>query len=200
MTRLMQEFSAIIQPESWTRQLDLASLFSEKRPLEADIGCGKGRFLLARARNNPGINYIGIERLLLRLRKVDKRLVREGLTNVRLLRIEASYAVQHMLPPLCLSAAYVFFPDPWPKRKHHRRRLFTSAFVDSLHRVLLPGATVHAATDHGEYFEQIERLLKSDSRFEEISPMVTTPEEQTDFEIAGMAQLSPIGRCSFRKK
>ena len=84
------ENTAIITPLSWTTALPLNHFFSPTRPLEVDIGCGKGRFLLSMARANPDINFLGIDRLLRRLKKVNKKIVQEHLANVRLLRTEAS--------------------------------------------------------------------------------------------------------------
>jgi len=196
----MEPPTTIITPPSWTRELPLETLFDPARPLEVDVGCGKGRFLLARAAAHPEVNFLGIERLLRRLRKIDRKAVRRGIGNVRLLRIEASYGIQFMLPPLSVRAFYVFFPDPWPKKRHHRRRLFTAEFMDSLDRALLPGGLLHVATDHQDYFEEIQALLGSDARFEQTSTFVPLEEERTDFEVIFLTQEQPIGRCSFRRK
>ncbi len=196
----MEAPSRIITPPSWTAQLPLDTLFDLSKPLEVDVGCGKGRFLLARAAAHPNVNFLGIERLLRRLRKIDRKAIRRGIENVRLLRIEASYGVQFMLPPLCVSTFYVFFPDPWPKKRHHRRRLFGAEFVNALDRALLPGGLLHVATDHLGYFEEIQALLLSDKRFEKVTTFVPREEERTDFEVIFLTQEQPIGRCSFRKR
>lgn len=196
----MQPASTIIAPPSWTGELPLAEILDPAKPLEVDVGCGKGRFLLARAAAHTEVNFLGIERLLRRLRKIDRKAIRRGIENVRLLRIEAAYAVQFMLPPLSVSAFYVFFPDPWPKRRHHRRRLFTADFLDALDRTLLPAGRLHVATDHADYFEEIHALLLSDARFEPIPTFVPREEERTDFERVFLTQGQPIGRCSFRKR
>jgi tRNA (guanine-N7-)-methyltransferase len=175
-------------------------MYPREAPLEIEIGCGKGRFLLARARACPGHNYLGIDRLLVRLRKASKKIVREGLANVRLLRIEARYAVQYLLPPGCASCVYVLFPDPWPKRRHHRRRLFCPEFLDPLHAVLAKDGRVHVATDHMPYFEEIRALVAGDTRFCSIDPFVPAESERTGFELIFVNQGARIGRCSFRKK
>ena len=146
--------SFIVTPESWTRELPLEGLFGDRKPLEVDVGCGKGRFLTAKARKQPDRNFLGIDRLLVRLRKVDRKLTRHTLTNVRLLRIEAAYAVQHLLPPDSVSVFYILFPDPWPKRRHHRRRFVTAEFLAPLARVLAPGAEFRVATDIPDYVRQ----------------------------------------------
>lgn len=175
-------------------------MFTAKQPLEVDVGCGKGKFLFARARQHPETNYLGIDRLLGRLRKIDKKITSAGLANVRLLRIEASYAIQYLLPAESVSVVYIFFPDPWPKRRHQRRRLFNRLFLDSLNKILLPGALIHIATDHSNYFDFIHELLRADPRFDSIPPMEPTEEEQTNFETLFRKQNLPINRCSFQKK
>lgn len=174
-------------------------MFPVKAPLEIDIGSGKGRFLLARAAAHPDVNFLGIERMLVRIRKVGKKVGRLNLTNVRLLRIEASYALQYLLPPECVTTFYMFFPDPWPKRRHHKRRTFRDSFIDMIHKTLVPGGSINIATDHLEYFREIHALLAADRRFAEQPAFVPRDEERTDFELLFMSQNLEIGRCSFKK-
>lgn len=198
----MEPGDAIIRPPSWTRQLPLEQLFpaADSKPLEVDIGCGKGRFLTARAKTWPDINFLGIDRQLKRLRKADRKIRREQLANVRLLRIEASYAVRYMLPAASVQAFYVFFPDPWPKRRHHRRRLFAGDFLDALDAVLCHSGRVHIATDHAEYFAFIRSRFLADVRFEEIPAFQPRDEERTEFERLFLGMQKTIGRCSFMKR
>lgn len=198
----MQSESFIIEPPSWTQLLPLNEIFgsAQDRPLEVDLGCGKGRFILASAKANHDTNFLGIDRLLRRLRKVNRKISREGLSNVRLLCIEASCAVEYLLPPLSVSTFYIFFPDPWPKRRHAHRRLFVKSFLDSLHRTLLPGGHVHLATDHTDYFTEICNLFAQDHRFTAVSPFMPAEEERTDFELVFLKQETRISRASFRKE
>ena len=196
----MEATTAIIAPESWTSLLPLDEIFDMSRPLEVDIGCGKGRFILSRAATYPDANYLGIERLLKRLRIVDRRIQRRGLTNVRLLRIEASYAIEHLLPPGSVTTFYVQFPDPWPKRRHHRRRLFSPPILDAFHRALVPGGRIHLVTDHAQYFEVISEIFTADPRFEETETFEPTEDERTNFELIFVRQHKKISRCSFQKK
>lgn len=189
----------IIRPESWTQHLPLDELFPAESPLFVDVGCGKGSFLVARAGAEPTHAFLGIDRLLVRLRKVEKKLRRAGISNTRLLRVEASYALKHLLPPESITGFFVFFPDPWPKRRHHRRRLFNVEFLDTVHCALKPGGCIHAATDHLEYFAAIDELFSADSRFEHIQTLVPGEAERTDFERQFMGQGLQIGRGSYRK-
>lgn len=185
-------------PENWLEPFRIGHLFPGAAPLEVDVGCGKGRFLLARAAAYPDVNFLGIDRMLRRIRKIDKKAVRRGLRNIRLLRMDACYAVTYLIPAASVRAYYIFFPDPWPKRKHHHNRLFDRQFMDSLVRTLIPGGAIHFATDHLPYFDEVRDLLMADGRFEPIETFVPREEEKTDFELL-FIEHKPIGRCSFRK-
>ncbi len=195
----MEERKSIrIVPGDWIHPLPVQSHFDSPLPLEVDIGCGKGRFLVAHAKANPGINLLGIERMLERVRKIDNRVQRLQLPNIRLLRIEAYYAITYLMPPSSVRTYYLFFPDPWPKTRHHNHRLFNPAFMDALHRTMESGACLHVATDHLPYFEEIAALLRADTRFEECEPFIPGPEARTDFECWYLDR-TPIGRCSVRR-
>ena len=191
--------SVRIRPDDWLHPLPLARQFPSGQPLEVDLGCGKGRFLLERARANPGVNFLGIDRMLKRIRKIDHKAQRRGLLNIRLLRVEGYYAVSYLMPADSVQTYYIFFPDPWPKKRHHENRLFNPRFVDALHRTLLPGGVVHVATDHQPYFEIIRDILRGDARFEEIAPFLPTDAERTEFELWYLDK-SPIGRISVRRR
>ncbi|MBQ9344569.1 MAG: tRNA (guanosine(46)-N7)-methyltransferase TrmB [Kiritimatiellae bacterium] len=189
--------------EEWVGPMDVASRYGAAagRPLEVDLGCGKGRFLLAHAARHPGVNFLGIDRMLRRIRKVDNRARRMDLGNIRLLRCEAYYAVSYLLPPASVDVCYIFFPDPWPKARHEGHRLFNGTFLDALARVLKPGGAMHFATDHAPYFEQVAPLLAGDGRFEAVAPFVPDAEEQTDFELYYVTRESKaIGRFSVRRR
>jgi len=195
----MEATTSIIAPNNWTSVLPLDKVFDITKPLEVDVGCGKGRFILSRAVSHPDANYLGIDRLLKRLRIVDKRIRRRGLENVRLLRIEASYAIEHLLPPGSVTTFYVQFPDPWPKRRHHRRRLFSPHILDAIHRTLATGGKIHLVTDHTHYFEVINGIFTADPRFDETEVFIPTEEERTNFELIFLRQNKTISRCSFEK-
>jgi tRNA (guanine-N7-)-methyltransferase len=183
-----------------TQPLNLEDLFGRPAPLEVELGTGKGKFLAARAESFPETNFIGIERLLDRVRKTEKKLHRNQCSNARIIRIEANYFVNFMLPEHSVSALYVFFPDPWPKRRHHRRRLFDSEFIESLVRVMIPGAPFHLRTDHEDYYQVISKLFKKDDRFEAAPPFEPTEAERTGFELLFREKGLPIYACSFRLK
>jgi len=190
--------TVVIRPLTVSEPLPLDAFFDPGKPLEVDLGCGKGRFLLARAAGHPDVQFLGIDRMLVRIRKLDRKIVRLGLTNVRLLRLEAFYSLQYLIPPHCIQALYIFFPDPWPKRRHHKRRLFSDEFMDVLWDRLKPGGTVQVATDHLDYFDEIRRKLSGDRRFREVPHLVRGESEQTDFELIFRGQGLPIGECAFQ--
>lgn len=138
--------------------------------------------------------------MLVRVRKIDKKILKDNMTNVRLLRSEASYALRYLIPAECASTLYMFFPDPWPKRRHHDKRTFNHAFVDLLYKTLLPGGIIYLATDHLDYYEEMKKIMTPDLRFEEVPPFAPLDSERTDFELLFMADNLPIGRCAYRKK
>lgn len=172
--------------------------FNPNQPLELEIGCGNGRFLAARAQRNPNVGYLGIERLLGRVRKLDRKATRLGLDNLRILRLEAFYSLHYLIPYHRLRTVYVFFPDPWPKRHHHLHRLFSPLFLNALWAKLEIGGTIQIATDHLQYFEEIKSRFAEDPRFAPIPAMTRDEEEQTDFEQRFLSMGLPIGSCAYQ--
>lgn len=150
----------IYRPGSYIERLNLSEIFSADQPLEVELGAGDGSFLVAWAKANPQHNFLGVERLLGRIRKIERKANRAGLTNVRLMRVEASYFLEYLLPRQCITALHVYFPDPWPKRKHRRNRLINEAFAPTCNRVLAPGGTIYLRTDDVDYFNQMQTVFK----------------------------------------
>jgi len=185
-------------PENWLDPVDFKSAFTHpNRRLEVDIGSGKGRFLVARSGKFPETNFLGIERQLGRIHSSGRRCGRAGRENVRVFRMEGYYAISQMMPSRSVATYYFFFPDPWPKAKHHDYRLFNPAFMDALFNTLEDGGCLHVATDHLPYFEEIHELLQGDGRFAAVEAFEPDDEERTDFEL--IFSHKKIGRCSFRK-
>jgi len=139
-------------PADYFRQLARAEICRGGRPLEVDLGCGDGSFLLALARHYPERDVLGVERLLGRVRKVCKKLTRQQLDNARVLRLESRYVIEWLLPEAAVSRLHLLCPDPWPKLRHHRRRLVQVEFLAAVRRVLVPGGEFLFMTDHEEYF------------------------------------------------
>ena len=158
---------------SLTNRLDPKKVFRRKAPLHVDLGCGDGSFLCALAQRLPNKNFLGIERLSGRVRSSARRAA--SLDNVRLLQMESFYAVRHLLPAGSVETFYLLFPDPWPKRRHHRRRLLTPDFLSSVHTVLKQDGTIYIATDHLDYFRKIEDITRSASGFASVEPAIDLP-------------------------
>ena len=192
--------TAIFTPSNWLDPLDWRDLFDEIRRLEIDIGCGKGTFLAWAASARPQHNFLGVERQLKRLRKVDKKVARLGLGNVRLLRVEASYFASKLVPSDSVSVYHIYFPDPWPKRRHHRRRLFSESFVSDLHRTLVRGGVVNIATDDEDYFRQIEKSVVQSGRFEVQPPEVLPDAARTEFETIFLATGKTVYRSRYVRR
>jgi tRNA (guanine-N7-)-methyltransferase len=180
------------------RTLALETIVPDAMPLEIEIGCGNGRFLTARALKNPEIHYIGVERMMERVRRCSKKAEREQLANLTFLRVEAGRFVRDLLPEKRVQAMYLFFPDPWPKRRHHKNRFFQREMCDTLARILIPGGHMYISTDHEEYFKEMYRYLSEDARFTEVAPLIREEDEQTDFERLFLSKGDPIYHCAFR--
>ena len=151
----------VIELDSLTDPLDIGKIFGRKAPLYVDLGCGDGSFLCALAQRMPGKNFLGIERLLNRVRTSARKAA--TLDNVRLLRMESSYAVRYLLPARSVERFYLLFPDPWPKRRHHRRRIVTPDFLASTHAALQKNGSMYIATDDADYFGKIKEIAGSNS-------------------------------------
>ena len=126
-------------PEDYFRQLGRDEICRGGRPLEVDLGCGDGSFLMEMAREFPERDFLGVERLLGRVRKVCKKLTRRRLENVRVLRLDSRYVVEWLLPDDGVSRLHLLCPDPWPKLRHNRRRLVQAEFLEAVRRVLGAG-------------------------------------------------------------
>jgi len=178
--------------------LVLAELFAQPQPLEVELGCGDASFLAEYARCNPEKNFIGVERLLGRLQKLDKKGRRLGLKNVRGVRIESAYFLQYLLPAHAASALHIYFPDPWPKKKHRRHRLVNDAFPALARAALAPGGTVFLRTDDADYFQQMNEVFGAADFFEPAETPAALAEITTDFERDFNAQWIPTLHAAFQ--
>jgi tRNA (guanine-N7-)-methyltransferase len=146
-------------------RLDLAALFGREAPRVLDIGFGDGEALATSAANYPSLDYLGVEvhepgigHLLLLLEKA-------ALTNVRVMVGDATEIVPASLPDASFAAVNLFFPDPWPKKRHHKRRIVQPAFVAEIARVLEPGGLLHVATDWADYVEHTGAVVAENREF-----------------------------------
>jgi tRNA (guanine-N7-)-methyltransferase len=153
----------VIELDSLTDRLELETIFERNAPVHVDLGCGDGSFLCTLAQRMPDKNFLGIERLLNRVRTSARKTA--TLRNVRLLPVESSYAVRYLLPTESVERFYLLFPDPWPKRRHHRRRIVTPDFLSSIHLALQNDGSIYIATDDVDYFGEIKEIAVSNSGF-----------------------------------
>jgi tRNA (guanine-N7-)-methyltransferase len=155
-------------PADYFRRMVQSEICRSGRPLEVDLGCGDGSFLLEMARHHPGRDFLGVERLLGRVRKVCKKITKLHLENAKVLRLESRYVTEWLLPEATVSRLHLLCPDPWPKLRHHRRRLLQVDFLAAVARVLLPGGEFLFMTDHEEYFRWAEEKLEAFGGFERL--------------------------------
>lgn len=187
------------KPADIFKRADLREIFERDAPFELDIGCGEGAFLLEMARRHPERNFLGIERLLGRVSKVCRAAAREGLTNVRVLRLESAYVMKHILPLGSVAVAYVSFPDPWPKRHHQRRRLIQDEFLKDLRDVIVPGGELRLKTDDLPYFHWMQKVVARAEGWEPLDWPEDPEYPITNFERRFLAQGLPINKARLRK-
>jgi tRNA (guanine-N7-)-methyltransferase len=196
----MPTFSPVVElsPELQIARLDLVQLFGRNAPLHVDLGCGDGSFICEIAQQFSNSNFLGIERLTKRVEKVRRKA--EKIENVRVLRADTLFAVRDLLPESSVGTFYLLFPDPWPKRRHQLRRVFTRDFLDAIAVALEQEGIVRVATDQLDYFHQIERLSCAHLQFQVVP---ASPDESvlplTRFEGKFRDQGAPIYRMTLRK-
>jgi tRNA (guanine-N7-)-methyltransferase len=140
---------------------DWNAMFDNAQPVEIEIGCGRGMFIIKRALENPAINFLGVEKSARFFRMLKERVVKSGAHNIRIMRTEAAYLMKKFVPANSVQAVHVYFPDPWPKKRHRKRRLVNGSFFESVARVLLPGGLLFFATDFQDYFDEIIAMAPS---------------------------------------
>ncbi|MSU34720.1 MAG: tRNA (guanosine(46)-N7)-methyltransferase TrmB [Pedosphaera sp.] len=183
-------------------RLQFTALFENEHPVELELGSGDGSFLAQYAAQHPDRNFIGVERLLGRLRKIDRKSRRMGLTNIRLIRLEASYVLQWMIPQGSLAALHIYFPDPWPKRRHWKRRLVNDLFRRVAAQALATNGMVYFRTDEPSYFLQIQEVFAAGCEQGDFVPQPEPGEllaVKTDFERAFNAQGIPTRYAAYRR-
>jgi tRNA (guanine-N7-)-methyltransferase len=188
----------LVELESILERLDLAEIFPAAQPLEVELGCGDASFLVDYARRNLDRNFIGIERLLGRLRKLDRKGRRAVLTNLRGVQIESSYFLKYLLPLRSASALHIYFPDPWPKKRHRKNRLINESFPPLAGAVLAPSGVVYLRTDDEDYFAQMTDVFGASREFQKIETPIELAELLTDFEREFRARGIQTLRAAYR--
>lgn len=194
-----------VDVEAFEGAIDFAGLFGNDQPVEMEIGCGKGGFLLRQAKAHPDRNYFGVEWANEFYRYSADRMARWGMTNVRMTRTDARHLMIHRVPAASLSALHVYHPDPWPKKRHHKRRLFTPEFVDAAVRALRSGGRWAIQTDHAEYFDVIREVTTGRAElcpvaFDDAEFGTSGERTETNFEVKYVREGRPIYRLAFRRQ
>jgi tRNA (guanine-N7-)-methyltransferase len=173
-----------------TIPLDLERLFGRAAPRILEIGFGMGETTATIAQEHPENDYLGIEVHTPGVGSLLKRIADLRLENLRIVQHDAVEVVEHMIAPAALAGVHVFFPDPWPKKRHHKRRLIQPAFVALLASRMKPGACVHTCTDWEEYAERMLEVLSGEPALRNTaSGYANRPEArpETKFERRGLA-------------
>ncbi len=184
--------------------IDPHSLFARAAPLLLEIGFGNGDALARMAAAHPDRNYLGIEVHRPGVGSLMLQLEREGIGNVRVIADDAGEVLSR-LPDTSLDAVYLFFPDPWPKKRHHKRRLVQTLFVDRLWHKLRPGAVFHLATDWQDYAEQMLAVLGAHAGYHNLAGAdgytARLPERpETRFERRGLRLGHGVWDLAFRRR
>ena len=181
MARILKEYPWValrkeslgLKIEDLGGKIDFVRIFGRVGPVHIEIGTGKGTFLLNQAKAQPGDNFLGIEWARKYYRYAVDRIGRWSLTNVRIIRTDAATFLADFIPDNSIACFHIYFPDPWPKKRHHKRRFICPANLEHLIRCLKTGGQLKIATDHTNYFEVIKMVLAA--RNETLQKIVFLP-------------------------
>ncbi len=186
-----------------SRRLDLNALFGRDNPKVLEIGFGMGATTADIAEVRPDTDFLGVEVHLPGVGSLLKLVGEKNLTNIRVIRHDAVEVLRDMLPEGCLSGVHIYFPDPWHKKRHNKRRLIQPAFVANLVRYLKPGGYLHLATDWEEYAQQMLEVLSNEPALENTADgYAPRPEWRplTKFEARGLRLGHGVWDLVFKKK
>ncbi len=183
--------------------LDFESIFSSPEGVVLEIGFGMGDATHQIASENPGKAYLGVEVHKPGVGKLLDRIEKRGLTNIRIVEHDVCEVLRSMIPPSSLEGIHIFFPDPWPKKKHHKRRLIQEPFLTELAEHLKPGGYLYAATDWDDYAEQMLEVLSTNGLLENRYQDFADPQKWrplTNFEQKGLKKSHRIHELYFVRK
>ncbi|MDD4007993.1 MAG: tRNA (guanosine(46)-N7)-methyltransferase TrmB [Sphaerochaetaceae bacterium] len=185
------------------KPFDFEKIFGNRNPVVIEIGFGMGESTLKIASDHPEINYIGFEVFLFGFSKLLYNIEKAGITNLRIMRFDARQAIASMVPQSSISGFHIFFPDPWPKKRHHGRRLIQSGFVELLSSRLVSSGYIYAATDWEDYAKQMLEVLSAcpslKNAYDGFAGRIPWRPE-TGFERKGLAKSYEIHELWFVKK
>lgn len=164
MRRVLRDYPEIsVNPQTITGPIDFEQIFGRQGHIHIEVGSGNGTFLLSQAKSQPEINFLGIEWANKYYRYAVDRIGRWGLKNVRIIRTDAAVFISEFVPDSSVACFHIYFPDPWPKKRHHKRRFICPENIEHMIRCLINGGIIQIATDHLEYFEQMKICLAEKS-------------------------------------
>jgi len=206
MARILKDYPSVaLKPDELDGKIDFVRLFGRSGPVHIEIGSGKATFLLSQAMAQPDVNFLGIERAGKYYRYAVDRIGRWGLTNVRVIRTDAGHFLANFIPSDSMDCFHIYFPDPWPKRRHHKRRFFCPANLQQLLRTLKTVGSIKVATDCADYFELITELIEAHKDQLEPTKFFPTAGAEpgewvgTNFERKYVKQKRPIYTIAVRK-
>jgi len=180
-----------------TAPLNLVELFGRQAPAELEIGAGRGDFILDYAQQHGGINFLAVERKQTVLKRMVNKLTRAQVTNVQVLNVEILHLLQNYLPPQSFQAVHIYFPDPWPKKGHVKRRLVRQENLGLILRALAPGGFLHFRTDHPVYNREAMQVFGEAEALRRIDIPVPLVQVTTGYERRFLSQGTEIHRATF---
>jgi tRNA (guanine-N7-)-methyltransferase len=158
--RLKEYSSIVLRPEDIDGEISFSDIFGRKAAVHIEVGSGKGTFLISQACFSPQINFLGIEWANKYYKYAVDRIGRRAVGNVRLIRTEAASFIANSINDSTIECFHVYFPDPWPKKRHHKRRFICAENIAQLIRCLKRDGLINIATDHAEYFQWMQQVFE----------------------------------------
>jgi tRNA (guanine-N7-)-methyltransferase len=205
--RAIDDFQKIaLDPEMLGEKVNFDHIFGRSGPVHVEIGCGKGSFLLSQSLYSPHINFLGIEWARKYCRFCVDRFGRRGIENVRMIRADAADFVSRFISDSSVACFHVYFPDPWPKTRHHKRRFLSNGNIPHLYRCLSSDGTIRFVTDDARYYEAtVDLVQKLDFYWEarDFIPLPGTPQGElvgTNYERKYRKEGRPVFAMEIRKR
>ena len=194
-------FDPEVTPEKIAAPEDWKKIFPRLAPVIMEIGCGGGRYIISQAEKHPENNYLAVERANEYFQVLRERTAKRKLPNLRVCRTDAGLWVVHGMAPASVDQFHIYFPDPWPKKRHHKRRIFSPEFCAAAKKVLKPDGILYFATDHKNYLDDVLPVIRETFEMtEHPQPWEDAPEGRTNYEIKYMKVGRPIWRFVGKQK